>query len=62
MIYLVSRFFRQPTNVPRTDNKTLPVVSSQHGNLYKSGDLLVRIDFIFQIEINRWAVGCVYIH
>ncbi len=49
MIYFVTRFFRQPTTVHPTENKTLPIVSSNPngaytpGNLYKSGDLLVRL-------------------
>jgi hypothetical protein len=40
MIYFVTRFFRPSTNVHPTENKTLPVISSNTGNLYQSGDLL----------------------
>jgi hypothetical protein len=51
MIYFVTRFFRRPATINPTGNGTLPIISSTPnvaytpGNLYKSGDLLVRIFF-----------------
>ncbi len=53
MIYFVTRFFRRPATVDPTGNGTLPTVPSipnigyTPGNLYKSGNLLVRIFPLF---------------
>jgi hypothetical protein len=52
MIYLVTRFFRRPTTVNPIGNETLPIIPSipniayTPGNLYRSGDLIVRIFFV----------------
>jgi hypothetical protein len=55
MIYLVTRFFRRPATITPIGNDTLPINPSipnaiyTPGNLYTSGDLLVRtFSFLFQ--------------
>jgi hypothetical protein len=53
MIYFVTRFFRRPTTVNPIGNETVPIIPSipnvayTPGNLYKSGDLLVRLVLLF---------------
>ena len=53
MIYFVTRFFRRPATVDPIGNDTLPINPStpnfvySPGNLYKSGDLLVKNNFFF---------------
>ena len=48
MIYFVTRFFRRPATVNPIGNETLPInpsipnIAYTSGNLYASGDLLVR--------------------
>jgi hypothetical protein len=59
MIYFVTKFFRRPTAVHPNGNETLPInpsisnIAYTPGNLYTSGDLLVRI-FSFVLQTNNF--------
>jgi hypothetical protein len=69
MIYLVTRFFRRPATVNPTKNDTLPInptipnAAYTPGNLYMSGDLLVRIFLSsFSYLKTNFCLGYVYIY
>ncbi|CAF2807681.1 unnamed protein product [Rotaria sp. Silwood2] len=60
MIYLVTRFFRRPTTVHPTENKTLPInpaISNSAympGSLYATGDLLDIYIFISEEQVYKY--------